>query len=50
MSEFNLLLDVAKVRHAELAREVEMTRTPRSLRRNRKSTSIAKKIRSFLHR
>ena len=48
MSDYSLLLDVAKVRQAELIREVEMTRISRNLRRNRKTTSIAKKMRTFL--
>ena len=46
----SILYDVAKARHAELAREVEMTRIQRNVRRNRRSTSIIKKMRLLLHR
>ena len=48
MSEYSLLLDVAKLRQEELVREVEMTRGHRDLRRNQKSTSLAKKLRALL--
>lgn len=48
MSNYSLLLDVAKVRQAELAREVEMARITRELKRNRKPTKLAKMLRIFL--
>jgi hypothetical protein len=42
MSNYSLLLDVAKARQAELAREVEIARISRELRRSVKPTGIAK--------
>jgi hypothetical protein len=45
MSNYSLLLDVAKVRQAELAREVEIARITKELRRNRKLTKKAKTLR-----
>jgi hypothetical protein len=45
MSNYSLLLDVAKVHQAELAREVEITRISRELKRNRKPTRLAKMLR-----
>jgi hypothetical protein len=48
MSDYSLLFDVARARQQETAREVEMTRISRDLRRNMKSTSLAKKLRTFL--
>jgi len=48
MSRHSLLYDVAKAKQAEVSREVEFSRISRSLRRDRKSTSLAKKLRTFL--
>ena len=48
MSNYSLLLDVAKVRQEELTREFEVTRKAHILRTNRKSISLAKKLRTFL--
>ncbi len=47
MSDFSLLFDVAKVRQAELAREVEIARKGHNLRRNSKPTSITRKLRTY---
>jgi hypothetical protein len=48
MSDYSLSLDIVKIHQEELAREVEMTRNARILRRNRKPVSLAKKLRAFL--
>jgi hypothetical protein len=48
MSNYSLLLDVAKARQAELLHEVEMTRITRALRSKRKANSILKKLQVFL--
>ena len=48
MSNYSLLLDMAKAHNVELVREVEMTRISKNLRRNRKTLSFAKKLRTFL--
>ena len=45
MSNYSLLLDVAKVRQAELARDVEMVRITKELRQNRKPSKLAKILR-----
>ncbi len=45
MSNYSLLLDVAKVLQADVAREVEKTRIIRELKRNRKPTKLAKVLR-----
>ena len=42
MSNFSLLLDVAKVHQADVAREVEKARVARDVKRNRKSPKLAK--------
>ena len=48
MSDYSLLFDVAKVRQQDTAREIQKTRISRDLQRNPKSTSLAKKLRTFL--
>jgi len=48
MSNYSLLYDVAKAHHAELAREVAMTRLGRDFMRNQKPAKVTKKLRSFL--
>jgi hypothetical protein len=48
MSNFSLLLDVAKARQAEIAREAEITRVTKMLKPGRKSNRLAQKMRSFL--
>ena len=45
MSNYSLLLDVAKVRQADVAREVELARIKRELKLNRKTIRTAKKQR-----
>jgi hypothetical protein len=45
MSNYSLLLDVAKVRQADVAREVEIARIKRELKLNRKAIKTAKKQR-----
>jgi hypothetical protein len=45
MSNYSLLLDVAKVRQADVAREVEFARIKRELKLNRKAIRTAKKQR-----
>ena len=48
MSNHNLLLDVAKARQADIAREVAVTRVIHLVQRSQKSTSFARKLRFFI--
>ncbi|MCJ7700695.1 MAG: hypothetical protein MUO62_03855 [Anaerolineales bacterium] len=48
MSNYSLLLDVAKARNAELVREVAMTRLGHEFKRNQKPIKVMKKLRMFL--
>jgi len=48
MSNHNLLLDVAKARQADLAREVAMNRAVTIQRRSQKPASLARRLRLFL--
>jgi hypothetical protein len=45
MSNYSLLLDVAKVLQADVAREVEKSRITREIKRYRKLTKSAKRLR-----
>jgi hypothetical protein len=47
MSDYSLLFDVAKVRQAEMVRDAEIARRNSNLRRNRKPTSITRKLRTY---
>jgi hypothetical protein len=48
MSNHNLLLDLAKARQADLAREVAMNRVGHIVRRSQKPESLARKLRLLL--
>jgi len=47
MSNYSLLLDVARVRQAELVREAQIARLSQIHKRNRKTASLAKKSRTL---
>ena len=47
MSNYSFLYDVAKVRHAELAREVALARNSQGLKRSQKPMKVTKKLRKF---
>jgi hypothetical protein len=47
MSNYYLMLDEAKVRQAELAREIENTRIRKELKRGRKPNAFAKKLQTL---
>jgi hypothetical protein len=48
MSNYSLLLDVAKAHQAELAREVKTVRPPRNFKPSQKVTKLAKILRISL--
>ena len=50
MSDYSLLLDVAKARQAELLHEVEKTRISREFKARRKATPVLKRLQIFLSR
>jgi hypothetical protein len=50
MSDYSLLLDVAKARQAELLQEVEKTRIRREFKAGRKAFTVRKRLQNFLSR